>query len=303
MPAILAQWRRSPAQSGDVPKRARRCVARQQRRPRRDVSDTHLRIKQPFFGGAPSAVVRWRWALCLLLAACCGPVQLNAQDVRKAFTLPSGAQIVLQLGPAADGLSFSFSPDELFVLSAGGDHIIRLWDIRTGRLLRTYENNDEPINQAVFSPDGTRILSGGGDGLRLWDVQSGALLRSMRAPHDEMAGDARSVAFSADGKYVLSGHRDHKIRLWNAETGSLIRVFESLGEEVGSVALSPDGRWAVAAGRFGNTNDGVALWDVGTGAIVRHFKVDEGPLSTLAHPPWSPSRTIAPGVIGFSVDG
>jgi WD40 repeat protein len=262
-----------------------------------------------------------RTVRCLSIAlfglGLCAQDAVEAQESSATFTLPAGAEIVLQLGHSSDGAYFEFSPDQRLILSAGSDGTLKLWDIGTGRLLRTMEGREASgIDQAVFSPDGTRVLSGGIDGVRLWDVKSGALLRSLAASlanrassfwemkkfhfTDYMAKHARAVAFSADGKYLVSGHRDHTVRLWDAETGALLRTFEGQGDEVGSVAFSPDGQFILSAGSRGTTNDGVLMWDARTGAIVRQFKVYE---SAILPPSMWSSRAFGRGALKISADG
>src|SRR5258707_4695807 len=190
--------------------------------------------------------------LSYFLAIGIGSFSLNtikAQTSTGSYALPAGAQIVLQLGHSAGATSFVFSSDQRFLLSAGSDYTLKLWDIGTGRLLRTFQSEiTSYANQVVFSPDGGRVLSGGDGGLHLWNTRSGALLHSMDVPQNGLATYARAVAFSPDGKYLLSGHRDHKVRLWDSENGVLLRTFEGHRDEVGSVAFSPDGKFIVSAG-------------------------------------------------------
>src|ERR1035441_3743473 len=54
-------------------------------------------------------------------------------------------------------------------------------------------------------------------------------------------GLINSVAYSPDGRYVLTGG-DNAARLWDAATGQLLRVFAGHALPVNSVAFSPDGR-------------------------------------------------------------
>jgi hypothetical protein len=55
---------------------------------------------------------------------------------------------------------------------------VRLWDTRTGELLRTLQGHEGRVSSCAFSGDGARVVSAGHDGtVRLWDARTGELLR------------------------------------------------------------------------------------------------------------------------------
>jgi WD40 repeat protein len=63
----------------------------------------------------------------------------------------------------------AFSPDGRRAVSAGADHDVRLWDVATGRQLRTFAGHTGTVWGIAYSPDGRRAFSGSDDGsARLW---------------------------------------------------------------------------------------------------------------------------------------
>jgi len=77
--------------------------------------------------------------------------------------------------------------------------------------------------------------------------------------------EVSSVAFSPDGKHIISGDMKNFLKLWDIATGREIRAF--IGDRaVYSAAFSPDGKYALSG-----SYETLKLWDIATGKEIRAF--------------------------------
>lgn len=93
----------------------------------------------------------------------------------------------------------------------------------------------------------------------IWDTTTGQLLRKLG--HSDTV---QSVAFSPDGKKVVSGSKDCGVRIWDITTGQLQRTLVSHSDSVLTVAFSPDGNQVISA----SYDMRVLLWDITTGQLL-----------------------------------
>lgn len=193
-------------------------------------------------------------------------------------------EVFVQIGHAGSVESVAFSPDGRWALSGSEDHTLRLWEVATGREVRTFAGHIGGVGAVAFSPDGKWILSGGTDGtLKLWDVATGRERRSFagRTTGTGHAGAVWSVAFSPDGQSALSGSEDRTLRFWDVSTGVERRVLSGHAGPVRSVAFSPNGELALS----GSDDGTLRIWNVAAERQLRTLSGHVGKVGAVAFSP------------------
>jgi WD40 repeat protein len=153
-----------------------------------------------------------------------GDLALHLWDVE------TGQEIRRFVGHAETAQGVAFAADGRRIVSGGEDKTIRIWDVETGQELRAMTGHTTPVWCVALSADGKRALSGAGyvkfsggrpqykNGkpimedctVRLWDVETGHEL----CKFEGHTGQVHAVAFSADGRYAVSGSGDKTVRVW-----------------------------------------------------------------------------------------
>ena len=107
--------------------------------------------------------------------------------------------------------SAAFSPDSLFVVTAGEPDSARIWDAASGQEIRALVGHTDTVRSAVYSPDGRFVLTASEDSsARLWDAATGQELRRYR----RHTGTVLTVAFGPDGAHDGHGQpRRHGYRV------------------------------------------------------------------------------------------
>jgi serine/threonine protein kinase len=205
-----------------------------------------------------------------------------------------------------------------WIVSAGADGTLRVWNAGSGVLVRSIELDEGPAT--AIAVDDRRALTGHKAGaIVLWDLERAeklgvfqnqqsaisALAFTGDADHFAAASQVGAVALfdirtpsapatvfeGQDGTQAIASARwsgllasagqDRSIRLWRTDTRGLARSWRDQGETLSALDMAPGGR-SIASG---STNGSVRVWSTSSSRPQRSFKAHEGRITSVAFAP------------------
>ena len=271
---VLWQWRRAEhnaeaeafqRQAGEVREYAANIALAQ------GLIQTHQfgRARDTLLARTPESYRGWEWGW--LLRSC-------NQDLMTLSANPS-------IWPTA-----SFSPDSRLLVTAGRDPLI--WDLATGKPVRSLRGHTGSADITPFSPDGRHLASFGwttdDTTVRVWDMETGQpAFEPLVHP-----GPVYYAAFSRDGRRLVTACEDGRVRVFDATTGTDTGLTNGYGDGVYCAEFSPDGRRIAYAGgshyATGSQDTTLRIWNLATGE-TRRLVGHSQEVSCVA---WSPDGSL-----------
>jgi len=198
-------------------------------------------------------------------------VSIDIPDTEDAASEPDVKPSAPAVAETPENRNHSSGHSRCFAVSSDGRHAlfvqgrsVQLRDTETGEVaVSPLEGHSATVSSAVFSPDGTRIVSASADNtVRIWDSQTGAELIRLQGH----TATVFSAVFSPDGTHIVSASADKTIRVWNSRTGEELEVGGLQGHTatVFSAVFSPDGTRIVSA----SADKTIRVWNSSTGEEV-----------------------------------
>ena len=201
-----------------------------------------------------------------------------------------------------------FSSDGRSVVSGSYDKSVRVWDAETLKEICKFEGHMNSVNSVSFSPCGKYIASGSGEytgymartkhsdkSVRVWDMrEQKEIARSTRRHAYEYV---KSVYFSPDGKYVVSGEAQHNsVVVWDWRKENDIIKLDGHTNTVNTVCFSPDGKYIASGSGDMTTGDldfSIRIWDIVSQTEIARFDGHTYPVVSVCFSP--DGRYVASG--------
>jgi WD40 repeat protein len=211
-------------------------------------------------------------------------------DSVRVSELATGKAVANLRGPA-EVLGTCFLPDGRGLVTWGKDKTLRVWDLASGKELRSLElgeDVDGNPDHVAISPDGRWLLTAHRDRtVRLRDLATGSELQ--RSGEFSRTG-ARSLTFSPDSRFAAAGSFRGWVYLWRMpglreEKVGEVRRFEGHTGVVRAAVFSADGKFILSCSVPPLTDRTVRLWDAATGKELKRFEGHERQVDAVALPP------------------
>jgi WD40 repeat protein len=173
------------------------------------------------------------------------------------------------------------------LLATGGELVARLWDLSTGKIVLTLEQQDQSFRRkfthdvvhVAFAPNGRHVIVSHPDGsIRYWNVETGEVTRTIAAHQTAI----QALAVDAARNLVATGGLDGKLRLWRLSTGEPIREIAAHDTHIQGLAFHPQRDGIFSSGLDGT----IRSWILRTGDKRHEFVASHsvGPGKLAMHP-------------------
>ncbi len=139
-----------------------------------------------------------------------------------------------------------FSPDGKQIASCGADRFAKIFELETGKFVRSFEGHTHHVLGVSWRADGRRLVTSGADNvIKVWDIKTGDQKRTIAGFGKEVT----AIRFVADGDNVLASSGDKTVQMKNAESGGNVRSFPGAADFMYSVSASASGKVIAAGGQ------------------------------------------------------
>lgn len=148
----------------------------------------------------------------------------------------------------------SFTKDGKHVLSGNHANNVKVWDVSTGNIVKTFAGHEDWIYAFRLTNDESKLITSSFDKtIKIWDFESAKLITTLQGHTDGIY----QLALTPDNKTLISVAVDSTMRIWNLEKNVEIASIRPSSKILG-ITISPDGRYLAA----GLEDHSIAIYEI-----------------------------------------
>ncbi|MBX7220183.1 MAG: WD40 repeat domain-containing protein [Blastocatellia bacterium] len=189
--------------------------------------------------------------------------------------------------------SVAISPDSTLVATGGEDSLVKLWDLASGKQIRTFSGHSNWVSSLLFVPQTKLLISGSYDRtIRIWELETGKEVACLEGTPSLIT----SLALDGTGNTLAVGSHNGMISLWNIPKAKLVSRFQAQAETVASLTFTSNGQFLVFGGGE-QTDFDVKVWNLEQNALVQRLVGHSDIVTSVGYSPHSNT------VVTSSLDG
>lgn len=169
------------------------------------------------------------------------------------FVSGQNLETVIQKGHELSVLAVAISPDSNYVATGSRDKSAKLWELSSGREVRSFLGHLASVNSLRFSNDGKHLITSSYDqSVKIWNVTTGKELITIAMNDSDWTSQqsyvrneevVNDVLFDPHGKFFITVGQ--MVRVFEFPSGKKIKswIIDTGNRGIERAAISPDGRW------------------------------------------------------------
>lgn len=186
-----------------------------------------------------------------------------------SFCMAQPLKLLLPIGHTDIITAAAISPNNKFILSAGGE-TVKVWDMASGKEMLSITAHREQVSSLFFLPDNSHFITTGVDSvIRIWSLKTGGLDKKIICK----GGAINCSALSKDGNTLIVAAADKKIYITDLLNGNQTVFASGHKQNIGDIALSDDGNEILTAAY----DDPIIWMSLKDGKILRNLITSTNP--------------------------
>ena len=156
------------------------------------------------------------------------------------------------------------SPDSQTFFSSSDDKTIKMWNMRSGKVIKTFRGHSNSVSDIQFLSNNILISSSRDTNIKFWDIKTGKNIRTLKGHTKRIY----SFVLTSDRKILISGSWDKTIIIWDIATSKIKKTLIGHTDRVEDIKISKNNKILYSASR----DKTIGVWDLKKEKLIHFIK-------------------------------